>query len=377
MDINIKVYIILAAAFLCTFAFTFAFVPVAKRIAEKIGAIDLPKEERRMHNFALPRLGGLAVFFGFLVGVLAFVGLTRQIVGLLVGAVIIVVLGVIDDSRNLPAKLKFLVQIIAATITVTLGDIKIDIFTNPNIFSEQTIITVTGWLTIPVTVIWIVAITNAVNLIDGLDGLAAGVSSIAAVSLVFVSAMVDQPIIELLALIIAAACFGFLPHNFAPKGKKIIMGDTGSTFLGFALAVLSVQGVFKSYAVISFAIPFLILGLPIFDTSFAILRRLVTGKGIMTPDRGHIHHRLVDMGFTQKQSVFILYAMSCVLGITAVVLAYDNALRAMLILAGVLIFVIAGAVITRKRNQALAEKEDAMKIILGNPNSKKTDDENK
>lgn len=377
LNINIKVYIILAAAFLCTFAFTFAFVPVAKSIAEKIGAIDLPKEERRMHNFALPRLGGLAVFFGFLVGVLAFVGLTRQIVGLLVGAVIIVVLGIVDDSRNLPAKFKFLVQIIAATITVVLGDIKIDIFTNPNIFSEQTIITVTSWLTIPVTVIWIVAITNAVNLIDGLDGLAAGVSSIAAVSLVFVSAMVDQPIIELLALIIAAACFGFLPHNFAPKGKKIIMGDTGSTFLGFALAVLSVQGVFKSYAVISFAIPFLILGLPIFDTTFAILRRLVTGKGIMTPDRGHIHHRLVDMGFTQKQSVFILYAMSCVLGITAVVLAYDNALRAMLILAGVLIFVIAGAVITRKRNIMLAEKEDSMKIIIGNPDSEKTEDETK
>ncbi len=377
LDINIKVYVILAAAFLCTFAFTFAFVPVAKSIAEKIGAIDLPKEERRMHNFALPRLGGLAVFFGFLVGVLAFVGLTRQIVGLLVGAVIIVILGVVDDSRNLPAKFKFLVQIVAATITVTLGDIKIDIFTNPNIFSEQTIITVTSWLTIPVTVIWIVAITNAVNLIDGLDGLAAGVSSIAAVSLVFVSAMVDQPIIELLALIIAAACFGFLPHNFAPKGKKIIMGDTGSTFLGFALAVLSVQGVFKSYAVISFAIPFLILGLPIFDTTFAILRRLVTGKGIMTPDRGHIHHRLVDMGFTQKQSVFILYAMSCVLGITAVVLAYDNALRAMLVLAGVLIFVIAGAVITRKRNIAASEKGEAMKIIIGNQDTEKTGDENK
>lgn len=364
MNINIKVYIILAAAFICTFAFTFAFVPVARKIAEKIGAIDLPKEERRMHNFALPRLGGLAVFFGFLVGVLAFVGLTREIVGLLVGSVIIVVLGVIDDSKNLPAKLKFLVQIVAATITVLLGDIKIDIFSNPNIFSEQTIIALTGWLTVPVTVIWIVAITNAVNLIDGLDGLAAGVSSIAAVSLVFVSAMVDQPIIELLAVIIAAACFGFLPHNFAPKGKKIIMGDTGSTFLGFALAVLSVQGVFKSYAVISFAIPFLILGLPIFDTAYAILRRIVTGKPIMTPDRGHIHHKLVDMGFTQKQSVFILYAMSCVLGITAVVLAYDNALRAILILAVVLIFVIAGAVITKKRH-ASEEDDESVKIVFG------------
>lgn len=371
-----KIYIILAASFICTFLFTYAFVPVVKVLAEKIGAIDVPKDDRRMHKYPIPRLGGLAIFLGFLIGVLAFVGLSREVIALLIGSVIIVVLGIIDDCKNLPARLKFLVQIIAATITVCIGNIKIDIFTNPNIFSQQTIINVTGWLSVPITVIWIVAITNAVNLIDGLDGLAAGVSSIAAVSLIFVSAIVDQPIIELLAVIIAAACFGFLPHNFAPKGKKIIMGDTGSTFLGFALAVLSVQGVFKSYAIISFAIPFLILGLPIFDTAFAILRRLFTGKGIMTPDRGHIHHKLVDMGFSQKQSVFILYAMSCVLGITAVVLAHDNALRAMLILIGVLIFVLAAAVLSMKRIDRHSHDSDTIKVILGKSNNEKPSDEN-
>lgn len=370
-NINIHACVILAAAFVCTFLFTFAFVPIARAVAGKIGAIDVPKDDRRMHKYPIPRLGGLAIYLGFLVGVLAFVELSREIYALLVGSAIIVVLGMIDDCKNLSAKLKFLVQIAAAVITVYLGDIKIDIFTNPNIFSSQTIITVTSWLTVPVTVIWIVAITNAVNLIDGLDGLAAGVSSIAAVSLVFVSAFVDAPVIELLALIIAAACFGFLPHNFAPKGKKIIMGDTGSTFLGFTLAVLSVQGVFKSYAVISFAVPFLILGLPIFDTTFAILRRLFTGKGIMTPDRGHIHHKLVDMGFTQKQSVFILYAMSCILGITAVVLAYDNAFRAVILLFGVLIFVIVGAMITLRKNVNSETEDDAhMKIILGKSDKK-------
>lgn len=369
VNINVHACVILAAAFVCTFLFTFAFVPVARAIAGKIGAIDVPKDDRRMHKYAIPRLGGLAIYLGFLVGVLAFVGPSREIYALLVGSAIIVVLGMIDDCKNLPAKLKFLVQIIAAVVTVYLGDIKIDIFTNPNIFSSRTIISLTGWLSVPVTVIWIVAITNAVNLIDGLDGLAAGVSSIAAVSLVFVSAFVDAPEIELLALIIAAACFGFLPHNFAPKGKKIIMGDTGSTFLGFTLAVLSVQGVFKSYAVISFAVPFLILGLPIFDTSYAILRRLLTGKGIMTPDRGHIHHKLVDMGFTQKQSVFILYAMSCILGITAVVLAYDNALRAVILLFGVLIFIIIGAMINMRRNSAASDEDDAsVKVILGKKN---------
>ncbi len=374
-----NIYIILAASFICTFLFTFAFVPVAKAVAEKIGAIDIPKDDRRMHKYPIPRLGGLAIFLGFLIGVLAFVGLSREVIGLLVGAVIIVVLGIIDDCKTLSAKLKFLVQIVAATITVCIGNIKIDIFTNPNIFSEQAIILIADWLSIPVTVLWIVAITNAVNLIDGLDGLAAGVSSIAAVSLIFVSAIVDQPIIELLAVIIAAACFGFLPHNFAPKGKKIIMGDTGSTFLGFSLAVLSVQGVFKSYAIISFAIPFLILGLPIFDTAFAILRRLLTGKGIMTPDRGHIHHKLVDMGFTQKQSVFILYAMSCVLGITAVVLAHDNALRAMLFLIGVLIFVMAAAILSLKKSDrnSSGNDEDNIKVILGKPKEPENNSDNK
>lgn len=373
MNFNIKACLMIAAASVTTFLFTFFFVPVARYIAEKIGAVDLPKEERRMHNYALPRLGGLAVFFGFLVGVLAFVGLNRKIIGLLVGATIIVILGITDDSKNLSAKLKFLVQIIAATLTVVIGDITIDIFTNPNIFSSEPVLKLTSSLSVPVTVLWIVLITNAVNLIDGLDGLAAGVSSIAAVSLVFVSVYLDQPVISILAVIIASACFGFLPHNFAPRGKKIIMGDTGSTFLGFSLAVLSVMGVFKSYAVISFAIPFLILGLPIFDTAFAILRRLLTGKGIMTPDRGHIHHKLVDMGFSQKQSVFILYAMSCVLGITGVVLAYDNAIRAIFWLIGAIVVVILGGIVTRikhiteeHREENNEETEENIKIVLKN-----------
>jgi len=343
---DILIYILMGIAFLVAFGFTLISMPLARRIAEKIGAIDVPKDERRMHKQPTPRLGGLALFFGFMVSVLCFCEITREFIGLLCGAVIIVILGIFDDSRGLSAKFKFGVQIIAALVVVYVGDIKIDIFTNPNIFSNEKFLVLSDWVSVPVTVLWIIAITNAVNLIDGLDGLAAGVSSIASVSLVFVAIMVDAPAIALVAVIITGACFGFLPSNFRRK-NKMFLGDTGSTFLGYTLAVLSILGVFKSYAVISFAVPVLIFGLPIFDTAFAMLRRILTGKSVMTPDRGHIHHKLVDMGFSKKQAVFILYAMSAILGLTAVILAESGALRALILLITALIVIFAGSIITR------------------------------
>ena len=342
-----NIYFIMALAFLVAFGFTFAAVPLAKYVAGKIGAIDVPRDARRMHKKATPRLGGIAVFFGFLVSLLCFCEITKDLIVILIGAIIIVGLGIIDDSRGLSAKVKFCVQILVALFVVFVGGVRIEVFTNPNLFSDLTVLQLSDWISIPFTVIWIVAITNAVNLIDGLDGLAAGISSIAAVSLVFVAIVVGEEKIALIALIIAGACSGFLPFNFNPA--TIFLGDTGSTFLGYMLAVLSVQGGFKSYAVISFAVPFLILGLPIFDTAFAILRRLFTGKGIMTPDRGHIHHKLVDMGFSQKQTVFILYAISGVLGLTAGVLAESGAMRALVLLIGVLIVALVGSVLTRHK----------------------------
>lgn len=347
-----NVYIIMALAFLVAFIFTFASVPIAKSVAYKIGAIDVPRDARRMHKKPTPRLGGIALFFGFLVSLLCFCEITRELIAVLIGAIIIVILGIIDDSRGLGAKVKFCVQIVAALVVVFGGGIRIEVFTNPNLFSDLTVLELSHWVSVPFTVLWIVAITNAVNLIDGLDGLATGLSLIASVSLVFVATMVGEAKIALIALIIAGACFGFLPFNFNPA--TIFLGDTGSTFLGYMLAVLSVQGGFKSYAVITFAVPLLILGLPIFDTGFAILRRLFTGKGIMTPDRGHIHHKLVDMGFSQKQTVFILYAISGVLGLTAVVLAESGALRALVLLICVLIFVFGVGMLTKTKTTHFA-----------------------
>lgn len=330
-------------AFIVSFAFTFATTPLVRRFAFKIGAIDIPKDNRRMHKKPTPRIGGLAIIFGFTVATLCFAQPSRQLYGTLAGAAIIAVMGVIDDCKNLPAKLKFVIQIIAALVVVFAGDIKIDVFTSPNFLSDNPYWVLPEWLSVTLTVIWIVFITNAVNFIDGLDGLAAGVSAIMSISLVFISIRVGEYPIAILGIALMGSCFGFLPFNFNPA--KIFMGDTGSTFLGFMLATLSIQGVFKSYAVISFAVPLLILGLPLFDALFAMIRRILRGQSPMTADRGHLHHRLVDMGFSQKQTVFILYAISGVLGITAVLLAESGVLRALLLVICVLILLLIGSML--------------------------------
>ena len=330
-------------AFIVSFAFTFATTPLVRRFAFKIGAIDIPKDNRRMHKKPTPRIGCLAIIFGFTVATLCFAQPSRQLYGTLSGAAIIAVMGVIDDCKNLPAKLKFVIQIIAALVVVFAGDIKIDVFTNPNFLSDNPYWVLPEWLSVTLTVIWIVFITNAVNFIDGLDGLAAGVSAIMSISLVFISIRVGEYPIAILGIALMGSCFGFLPFNFNPA--KIFMGDTGSTFLGFMLATLSIQGVFKSYAVISFAVPLLILGLPLFDALFAMIRRILRGQSPMTADRGHLHHRLVDMGFSQKQTVFILYAISGVLGITAVLLAESGVLRALLLVICVLILLLIGSML--------------------------------
>ena len=328
MTIELSVVGTAAAALLAAAVVALISTPVVRSLAFRVGAVDVPKDGRRMHNHPIPRIGGLAIFFGFLLSVLVFLPLSKQYRGMLLGAVIIVILGIFDDIYALPAKPKFLVQIVAALIAVHAG-CRIYILSNINIFSSDPF-WMLGWLSIPISVFWIVGITNAVNLIDGLDGLACGVSTISSMTLLVIALTVSEPDVAVLTAALAGACIGFLPYNLNPA--KIFMGDTGSTFLGFVLATVSIQGLFKSYAIISFAVPFLVLGLPIFDTCFAILRRLARGQSPMAPDRGHIHHRLIDMGFTQKQAVAVLYLISAILGLSAVVLTTNNAMKAMLFL---------------------------------------------
>ena len=307
---------------------SFSSTPLVKALSVKVGAVDVPKDSRRMHNHPIPRMGGLAIFFGFVVAMLLFVPLDRPKQGMLLGAVIIVVLGMLDDKYALPAKPKFLVQIIAALIAVMAGN-RIEVLSNPNIFSPNPYWEL-GALSIPVTVIWIVAITNAVNLIDGLDGLACGVSTISAATMLVIALRVEEWNVAVMMAALVGACIGFLPYNFNPA--KIFMGDTGSTFLGFIMATVSVEGMFKQYTIISFVVPFLMLGLPIFDVCFAVVRRVSHGQSPMKPDRGHVHHRLIDMGFSQKQAVGVLYVISAILGLSAVVLTEGGAEKAMIFL---------------------------------------------
>lgn len=317
-----------AAALLVAALVALITTPVVRSLAVRMGAVDIPKDGRRMHDHPIPRMGGLAIFFGFILSVLIFQTLTPALRGILLGSVIIVVLGILDDIYALPALPKFLIQIVAALVAVLEGN-RIEFLSNPNIFSKEPFWEL-GWLSIPISVLWIVAITNSVNLIDGLDGLACGVSTISSMTLLVIALIVSEPDVAILMAALAGACIGFLPYNLNPA--KIFMGDTGSTFLGFILATVSIQGLFKFYAIISFAVPFLMLGLPIFDTCFAILRRVAKGQSPMSPDRGHIHHRLIDMGFSQKQAVAVLYIISAILGLSAVVLTTIGVVRAMLFL---------------------------------------------
>ena len=319
---------IVAAALVVALVVALVATPVVKNLAIRVKAVDVPKDGRRMHDHPIPRMGGLAIFFGFILSAIIFVPLETPIRGMLLGGVIIVILGIFDDIYALPAKPKFLIQIVSALIAVLMGN-QIDVLSNPNIFSSDPYWEL-GWLSIPISVLWIVGITNAVNLIDGLDGLACGVSTISSLTMLVIALVAAEPQVAFLMAALAGACIGFLPYNLNPA--KIFMGDTGSTFLGFILATVSIQGLFKSYAIISFAVPFLMLGLPIFDTCFAIFRRVSHGQSPMSPDRGHIHHRLIDMGFNQKQAVAVLYVISAILGLSAVMLTTTSALKAMLFL---------------------------------------------
>ncbi len=307
--------------------------PFVKKLAFKIGAVDVPKDNRRMHDHPIPRLGGLAIVISFLLCTFLFVELDKQMQGILLGAIVILVVGVIDDCLALPALPKFFAQIAAGTIVVLHG-CEIRYLTNP--FSPVPIDL--GFLAGPVTVFWIVLMTNAVNFIDGLDGLAVGVSGISTGTMLVIALLLGEEPGAIILAALLGACLGFIPYNFNPA--QIFMGDTGSTFLGFILATLSVQGLFKMYAVISFMVPFLILGVPFFDITFAVIRRLAKHQNPMTADRGHIHHRLIDMGLSQKQSVAIVYMLTGVLGVAAVLLANSTTTKAFILFAAVMVVVI-------------------------------------
>lgn len=360
-------------AFILALAISFACTPAVRMLAIKIKAVDVPKDNRRMHKVPIPRMGGLAIFAGFLVSVLFFVPLGTEFRSILIGALILVVLGIIDDIVALKPKTKFAGQIIAALIPALSG-VSIHGIVNPFVPGQYSTL---GIFSIPFTVIWIVGITNAVNFIDGLDGLACGVSAIATVTMFIIAVLFGETYIALMMAALAGACLGFLPYNMNPA--KIFMGDTGSMFLGYILATVSIQGLFKFYAVISFAVPFILLGLPIFDTGFAIVRRLLKGQSPLQADRGHVHHRLIDLGFDQKQSVAILYAFSALMGLTAVILARTNESKLIILAIAVLVcFFLAMSLMSfekHHRAEEQAQLERIQKAAMEKEASEDTSDE--
>ncbi|MBR6807108.1 MAG: undecaprenyl/decaprenyl-phosphate alpha-N-acetylglucosaminyl 1-phosphate transferase [Clostridia bacterium] len=304
--------VILIAALVCSILLAYSFTPIVRVLAFKVGAIDVPKDDRRMHKKPVPRIGGLAIFLGFFITCLFFCEINVKLLTLLGGALLIVILGIIDDIKNINAFVKLFFQLAIAALPVVVGGIRINYIHFNGVNHDL------NALAIPVTLLWMATLMNAINLIDGLDGLSCGVSTISSVSIFAVILIQGGKISPeaLITLILIGSCVGFLPFNRNPA--RIFMGDTGSLFLGYTLSLISIDGLFKTHALISVFVPLIIFALPLGDTLFAIIRRVLSGKSPFAPDRGHLHHRFIDMGFTQKETVKILYAICGILGLVAV-----------------------------------------------------------
>ena len=329
-------------AFLIAIGAALVVTPGVILFAAKTGAMDAP-DARKVHKKPIPRIGGIGIYIAFMAGMLVVMSMnvlteevSHELIGLLFGGSLIVLLGIIDDYKNLPAKVKLVGQIIAATVLVVVFDVRIDFITDP--FGDYLFL---EFMAIPATIFWIVGLTNTVNLIDGLDGLAAGVSTIACITIFLVALQQDIMLVAVLTAALAGAAMGFLYYNFNPA--RIFMGDSGSMFLGYMLAGISIIGAVKCAATIALIVPILALGLPILDTTFAIVRRYRGGVPIFKPDKGHLHHRLLDLGFTQRQAVLLMYVISALLGLSAVALTEVSPQFAILIVGLVVVAVLFGA----------------------------------
>ena len=320
---------------------TAILTPFSIRLAYKVGAVDVPKDERRAHAKPMPRIGGLAFIVGFFISTLIILLCCEidqttanlgdvNLIGFYIGALIVVAIGYLDDintsQKGLKPSIKLAGQILAALCVVFSG-IRIGHINIPFLAESEYYFVFSQILSVIITIGWIVGVTNAINLIDGLDGLASGVSAIAVLSLLVIFILNGAaPISIILVAALLGCLLGFLPYNFNPA--KTFMGDVGSNFLGYTLATVSMIGMAKTYTAMAIVLPIVVLALPIFDTLFAIGRRVLSGKSIMQADRGHLHHRLIDLGLSQKQAVLVLYCITAIFGIFAVVLMQSSIWKA-------------------------------------------------
>ncbi|WP_054694998.1 glycosyltransferase family 4 protein [Syntrophomonas palmitatica] len=329
---------ILLLLLLSAFVIAYFSMPRVIKLAFRLGAVDSP-DQRKVHSRTMPRMGGTAIFLAFMITMIVCMHISGKygssFAGMLYGAALIFAVGLLDDIFQLSPLVKLSGQIIAAAIAIY-GGLVVHFVANPFDGFLQL-----GYFAIPVTFLWIVGITNAINLIDGLDGLAAGVSVLAAVTMGIIAIIKGQPLLAVAAFILAASILGFLPYNFNPA--RSFMGDSGSNFLGFVLACLAIMGTAKSAALISLLMPVVILGIPIFDTCFAIVRRVYNKNPIFLPDKDHLHHRLLALGMSHRTSVLVIYAISALFNLVAVVLTLINNPKANLALILLLLLVIAGA----------------------------------
>ena len=333
----------IAIAFLLAFITAFVITPYTIKLAKKVGAVDSPKDERRINKKVMPRLGGLAVIAGFLVSIiylLTIMGIEDSInlgeeqyylklVGFFLGALVIIITCFIDDLKGISPLVKLAGQIIAAILVIKSG-VVIEHISIPFLETDELMELNKVFSTI-LTLGWIVGITNAINLIDGLDGLSSGISLISCLSLIIIFSLNGSPLIAIIMITaLAGALTGFLPFNFNPA--KTFIGDTGSNFLGYSLAVISILGIAKTYTLIVIVAPLIVLALPVFDTLFAIVRRIIKGKSlkaVVMPDKGHLHHKMLKKGFTQKEAVLILYGISATFGMFAIVLLESGIWKAL------------------------------------------------
>ncbi|MDR7543820.1 MAG: MraY family glycosyltransferase [Armatimonadota bacterium] len=337
---------------------TNALTPAVRRMARRLGAIDYPGG-RRVNTRPTPRLGGVAIYLGFLAAAVVAMVVTRPIdlvrtptetfiripiaprtdqaiLGIMLGGTFLLLVGVYDDLRPMPPGLKFLAMTAAAAALIPFG-LTTRFITHP--LTGKTIFL--GPWGVGLTMLWVVAVVNVINFIDGLDGLAAGIVAIAGTTLLLTAGAKGDVVSVTLAAALVGSALGFLRHNFSPA--RIFMGDSGSMFLGYVLGGLSVMGLYKSYTAISLIVPILALGVPIADTAFAIFRRARSGRPIYLPDRGHLHHRLLDRGLSQRQTVFLLYLVSALLGLGALALAGVNRPAAIITLGAIAAALIVGA----------------------------------
>lgn len=324
-------------AFFAAFLLSLVFTPVAIWLAPRIGAMDIPKDSRRMHSKPMPRFGGMAIFIGTMVSIAVFMRGYAHLNAILIGGTLIYIIGVADDLKGLNAKLKFFLELLVAILMFYMG---LQIKFIENYFGEGKL-NFGFAICFLVTVLWIVGITNTINLVDGLDGLAAGVAAIACFSIAYVAYIHGDRYGMLLVCVgimaVAGGAVGFLPYNFYPA--KIFMGDSGSLFLGFMISIMSVVGPLKRSTLIAVAVPVLVLGVPIFDTFYAIFRRVVNRRPIMEADKGHLHHRLMASGYGQRRAVLMLYGISAIMGMAAVLVSRELIKDALVLVAIAAIYV--------------------------------------